>query len=518
MDANEAKQTEAALAALELKVVERLRKAEDTLQDRVRTVELKLQTLQQIAAAIAAVAVIFGLTGAWGAWALNNAKTKLDETVQEVTDLSKDVQNMVPVAQRQIESLQSAGTEQLKQFREEAKREADAASGPLQSEISTVKMELDGTGKRVTDLSGEIQKMVPIAQQQITDLQNAGAVQLKQFRDEAKREADEASGSLQSKISTVETTLQRQIESQQKAGSDQLKQFGEEAKRQADAVSADLRTEFLKGLQTRALQIVGASGQPLVSLSAGPAGGQVEIFGRNSSERIAGERIAFIGATDDGNSVLQLFDKSGRQLLRGGGGTLDFFNSDNTNKIASFGVSNNGGGGFWLRDKQGRSALQGQASDKGGNLFSFNPENAKLITNIGVSTDGDGGFWLSDRLGHEGLKGITSGNGGTLVSYNSGSGKLNSIIGASANGGGNFWLLDKLGNIALNGQASDRGGNLLFYNPVSAKVITNIGASADGDGGFWLSNKSGQELLKGIASDKGSGYLSYDKSGNWVQH
>ena len=85
MDANETKQTEAALAALELKVVERLRKAEDSLQDRVRTVESKLQTLQQIAAAIAAVAVIFGLTGAWGAQTLLSAKAVLEDTVKHVT-------------------------------------------------------------------------------------------------------------------------------------------------------------------------------------------------------------------------------------------------------------------------------------------------------------------------------------------------------------------------------------------------------------------------------------------------
>jgi hypothetical protein len=50
MDAQDAKQmVETAQAALELKIVERLRKTEEDLTNRVRAVESTLQTVQQIA-------------------------------------------------------------------------------------------------------------------------------------------------------------------------------------------------------------------------------------------------------------------------------------------------------------------------------------------------------------------------------------------------------------------------------------------------------------------------------------
>ena len=234
---------------------------------------------------------------------------------------------MVPVAQQQIVSLQTAGTEQLKQLREEAKREADAASGLLRGEISTIKTELDGTGERVTDLSNDVQKMGPTARQQIEGLQSAEAEQLKQFREDAKHEAAAASGSLRSEISSVETEVRQDLAGLQSAETEQLQKFHEDAKQEADAASTDFRTEFSKEVRTRSLKIVNASGQTLVSLSAASAGGEVEMFGTTS-----GKRIAFVGATDSGDTVLGLSDKSGQELFRGSasgdGGHLSTYNSE----------------------------------------------------------------------------------------------------------------------------------------------------------------------------------------------
>jgi hypothetical protein len=130
MDEHDTKQiVEAAQATFELKIVERLRKTEEDLTNRVRTVESKLQTLQQIAWVIATLAVIFGVTGAWGWKLLLEAKTELDATGRRVAELSTNVNKLEPV-------LQKARTEQLKQFREDARREADAALAGLQSSIA----------------------------------------------------------------------------------------------------------------------------------------------------------------------------------------------------------------------------------------------------------------------------------------------------------------------------------------------------------------------------------------------
>lgn len=209
MDAQDTKQiVEAAQTTFELKIVERLRKTEEDFADRVRTVESKLQTMQQIAWAIGAVAVIFGISGAWGWKLLSDTKKELDAMGQHVTKLSTNLKNLEPTVRLQFDRLQKAGTEQLEQFRVGAKREADAAFAGLRSEISSIA------------LSNE--------------------------------------------------------------------------------------------LQTRSLKIVNADGRTLISLSAGTAGGLVEIFSPTS-----GKQIANLGPTSKGDGGLRLSDKSGRVMLDG---------------------------------------------------------------------------------------------------------------------------------------------------------------------------------------------------------
>ena len=264
--------------------IERLQKTEEDFGNRLRAVEAKLQILQQIAWVIGAVALIFGVSGAWGLKLLRDAEAELDDTDKRVVALSKKTQEMEPFARQQIESLRLAGAEVLKQFREDAKREADLAA-------------------------------------------------------------------------------------------------------------AKIRTDFSKEeLQTRALKIVNASGQTLVSLSAGSGGGEVKIFGTTNSV----EPIAFVGVTGDGDSVLHLSDRSGREMLRGmvggSGGSFSTYNASNGKQVATFGASADGSGGFWLSDKSGREALSGSASDTGGRLYSSNPESGKVVASIGSSIDGSGGF------------------------------------------------------------------------------------------------------------------------------
>lgn len=140
MDTHDTKQiVEAAQAAFELKIVERLRKTEEDLVNRVRTVESNLQNMKQIAWAVAAVAVIFGISGAWGWKLLLEAKKELEVTSRQVTQLSTDVHNLEPITRLHIARLQQAGIEQLDKFRGDAKRETDAASARLRDAEEDVK-------------------------------------------------------------------------------------------------------------------------------------------------------------------------------------------------------------------------------------------------------------------------------------------------------------------------------------------------------------------------------------------
>jgi hypothetical protein len=102
--------------------------------------ESKLQNLQQIAWLIAAVAVIFGAAGAWGWKLLLEAKAELDGTGRRVTQLTADVSKLEPVMRGHVASLQQAGAEQLKKFREEAKHDSDAASDIFRKEVASISL------------------------------------------------------------------------------------------------------------------------------------------------------------------------------------------------------------------------------------------------------------------------------------------------------------------------------------------------------------------------------------------
>jgi hypothetical protein len=143
MDAQDTKQiVETAQAAFELKMFERLRKTEEEVTNKVRTIESKLGTLEQIAWVIGVLAVVFGVSSGWGWKLLLGAKTELEATKTELeatkTELDTTKTELDKLEPLYVEKLQKAGTEQLRQFREDVKREADAAFAGLRSEISSI--------------------------------------------------------------------------------------------------------------------------------------------------------------------------------------------------------------------------------------------------------------------------------------------------------------------------------------------------------------------------------------------
>ncbi len=300
MDAQDAKQiVEAAQAAFELKIVERVRKTEEDLANWVRTVESKLQSMQQIAWAIAAVAVIFGISGAWGWKLLLDAKTELDTTGRRVTQLSTSVNNLEPIARLHVELLQKTGTEQLDKFHEGANREADAAYTRLRGEISSISLshELQTRTLKIVNATGRT-------------LISLGA------------------GPSGGRVEVFSTTSGEQISS---IGSLSDGNGG--------------------------LSLSDKSGRELLRGIASDKGGVLQSYNLET-----GKAVASLGVSNDGNGIFSLSEKSGRPALRGiasdKGGVLQSYNLETGKAVASLGASNDGHGIFLLSDKSGPPALR----------------------------------------------------------------------------------------------------------------------------------------------------------------
>lgn len=151
---------EAFRAKLELDVANKLRSSEDRLDTKVRSVEVKLTQLQQVAGVLGGLALIFGVSGAWGYLSLNAARSELISLQSEVSAVSKQIAELNALKEGVSKSLKQAAEVELGRFdisaREVQRRlvtEATEELAKVRSAVST--RSLDVRTLRITDESGK---------------------------------------------------------------------------------------------------------------------------------------------------------------------------------------------------------------------------------------------------------------------------------------------------------------------------------------------------------------------------
>lgn len=314
------KELEVFKAKLDLDVATKLRTSDDRLDQKVRVLETKVHTLQQLAALLGTLAVVFGVTGAWGYSSLMAARDKLTTLRTEVDSVSKVIVDWPALKESYATDLRNIGQQQLAALQTSGQETSKTAMQTLETEVRR-----------------QASSLLPV-QVQAEIRKQAGDVVQQQVQAEVQK---------QTRDLTFEQLKVRN-----------LKVIGSQGETRLLLTTSDADNGLF--------EIYNSAGKVLLRGDASGTGGTW--FAYNSeSEKL----ISSIGASTTGDGGLWLFNSAGKQLLSGNatgaGGNWYSFSAETEKKITSVGASPSGDGGVWLFSVAGKQLSNGGVASAGRN-------------------------------------------------------------------------------------------------------------------------------------------------------
>ena len=240
-------------------------------------------------------------------------------------------------------------------------------------------------------------------------------------------------------------------------------------------LAAAARQSVHEVIQARRFEVVDTDGRVVAATSAGPRGGQIDLW------------------TSEGQNIFRAWSNDS-------GGDLAMWNNAGRNIFGAFATPAGGEAGVW--SAKGARVFRIYATEHGGRMVLLGPKDRPAVT--AYAGESGGHLSLQNTMETTVFAATAHAGGGSLHVNNS---KGQAVICADADqdGAGLLEVANAAGRPCLRAEGRTEGGVTQLINR-DGNVVAALGVSGSGDGGFVeLFNAAGSQIFSARSRSIGSG-------------